>query len=87
LLQTKKLDKKMLIILYGSEFWKKVINFEALAEMGMIGEEDLKLFEWADEPGQAMQIIQNRMTEWYLEAETPLPRGEQKTPAISNTRN
>ncbi len=87
LLQTKKLEKKMLIILYGSDFWKKVINFEALAELGMIGQEDLKLFEWADEPEQAMEIIQTRLTEWYLTPETPLPRGEQKTPAISNTRN
>ena len=87
LIQTKKLDKKMLIVMYGSEFWNKVINFEALVEFGMIGREDFEVIEWADEPAQAMAIIQKRMTEWYLTPHTPLARGELKTPAISTTRN
>ncbi len=87
LVQTQKLDKKMLIVLYGSDFWKKVINFDALAEYGMISKSDLDLFEWADDPASAMNIIQTKLTEWYLTPEVPLPKGEQKTPAISNTNN
>jgi uncharacterized protein (TIGR00730 family) len=87
LMQTKKLDKKMLILLYGSDFWKQVIDFEALADFGMISRSDLDLFEWADDPASALKIIQDRMTEWYLQPKAPLPKGEQKTPAISTTRN
>ena len=87
LLQTKKLDKKMLIILYGSDFWKKVINFDALVEFGMISAEDLQLFEWADDPVTAGKMIQDRLTGWYLTPDSALPKAEEKTPAISNTRN
>src|SRR5678815_4494017 len=36
LAQTRKLAKKILIVLYGSEFWKEVINFDALVKHGMI---------------------------------------------------
>jgi len=87
LVQTKKLDKNMLIILYGSDFWNKVINFKAMAEFGVISESDLNLFEWADDPVSAQKIIQDRLTEWYLAPYCALPRAEQHTPAISHTRN
>ena len=86
LAQTQKLNNKILVVLYGSEFWKKVINFEALAEMGMISPADLNLFEWADNPASALKIIQDKLTSWYLTPEVSLPKGEQKTPAIAATR-
>ena len=36
--------KPIPILLFGAEFWNKVINFEALADEGVVGREDLKLF-------------------------------------------
>ena len=36
LAQTKKLESKILIVLYGSKFWKEIINFEALVRHGVI---------------------------------------------------
>ena len=36
LAQTKKLESKILIVLYGSKFWKEVINWEALVKHGVI---------------------------------------------------
>jgi hypothetical protein len=43
LAQTEKLSKKMLVILYGSDYWDQIFNLEPLAEWGAINEDDLKL--------------------------------------------
>ncbi len=43
LAQTGKLSKKLLVILYGSEYWNDVFDLEPLAEWGAINEEDLNL--------------------------------------------
>src|SRR5205814_445455 len=50
LAQTKKLAKKITVVIYGSEYWKHVINLEMLVEKGAIAPSDLELFEWADTP-------------------------------------
>lgn len=47
LIQTGKM-KPIPILLFGKEFWNRVINFEALAEEGVIGFDDLKLFHWVE---------------------------------------
>ena len=57
LVQTRKLRKKMPIILYGTDFWKEVVNFEALVKYGTISADDLKLFHFANTPGEAMEIL------------------------------
>ena len=49
LVQTQKLRKKMAVVLYGTSFWKEILNFEALVRHGMIAEEDLDLFKFADD--------------------------------------
>ncbi len=57
LAQTCKLDRRMAILLYGSSYWKEIINFEALVKYGMISAEDLNLFRFADEPQEAMSAL------------------------------
>jgi uncharacterized protein (TIGR00730 family) len=57
LAQTRKLDRRIRVILYGSGFWKEVVDFDALARHGMISPEDLDLFEWADDPGTALALL------------------------------
>jgi uncharacterized protein (TIGR00730 family) len=57
LVQTQKTVKKMPIVVYGSEFWKRMIDFEALAEWGVISPEDLDLFEFADDVDTAFKYI------------------------------
>lgn len=56
LVQTGK-AKAVPIVLFGSEFWKKLVNFDALVEQGTISEADLKLFHYVDEPQQAWDVI------------------------------
>ncbi|WP_313296832.1 TIGR00730 family Rossman fold protein [Diaphorobacter sp.] len=58
LVQTGK-AKALPIILFGSEFWKKLINFDALVEQGTISPNDLKLFRYVDEPAEAWAIIRD----------------------------
>jgi uncharacterized protein (TIGR00730 family) len=62
LVQTQKITKEMPIMLYGREFWKNLFNFEYLAETGMISEEDLMLFHFADDPDEAFEYLKRELT-------------------------
>jgi len=58
LAQTGKLARKIPIILYGPEFWREVIDFDALVRHGMIGADDVALFQFADDPATALRLLQ-----------------------------
>ena len=60
LIQTGKM-KPIPILLFGKEFWTKVINFEGLAEEGVINHEDLNLFTWVETAAEAWA----KVTEFY----------------------
>jgi uncharacterized protein (TIGR00730 family) len=55
--QTKKLEGKMTVILYGKDYWNEVLNFEALVRHGMIDANDLQLFSFASTPDEALTIL------------------------------
>ncbi len=76
LAQTRKLARKVPVILYGSGYWQEIINFDALVRHGMISGEDLKLFAFADDPGSAFKLLQAA-----IEVEP-----EEKTPDIAASR-
>ncbi len=57
LAQTHKLDKQMTIVIYGSTYWKNVINLNLLAEKGAIAVADKDLFQFADTPQQAFDLL------------------------------
>src|SRR5947209_8473666 len=65
--QTQKLAKKMTILLYGSAYWKEIINFDALVRYGMIAEEDLDLFQFADDPAAALELLKAGLTAYALQ--------------------
>lgn len=66
LVQTEKLMKKMTILIYGSEFWKKVLNFDYLVETHMISASDLKLFKYADSPEEAFAYLKEELSKNYV---------------------
>ena len=66
LAQTEKLKKKMLVVVYGSEYWERVINFGAMQEMGTIDASDRKLFRFADSPTGAFDLITSWLEKHYL---------------------
>jgi len=55
--QTRKLPNRVPVLMYGSEYWTKVINFEAMVELGMIAQSDLDLFKFADNPREAFEYL------------------------------
>lgn len=55
------------IVLFDRNYWRQVVNFDALLETGMIAAEHLELFEFADTPAEAWQSIERR----GLQAHTP----------------
>jgi uncharacterized protein (TIGR00730 family) len=79
--QTHKLAKKISIVIYGSQYWKEVINFDALVKYGTISPEDLSLFQYADDPATAFELLKKALEPWAEQPETP------ETPAISKSVN
>jgi uncharacterized protein (TIGR00730 family) len=86
LAQTRKLESKIVIVLYGTKFWNEVLNFEALVEHGTIDREDLKLFQYADDPETALGVLQEQLTRYFLEPEKPLAEPGGDTPEIAKSR-
>jgi uncharacterized protein (TIGR00730 family) len=62
LAQTGKVERKFAILLYGSEYWNEIVNFEALVRYGMISREDLSLFQFADTPQAAFEILEAHLS-------------------------
>jgi uncharacterized protein (TIGR00730 family) len=56
LVQTRK-AKPVPIILFGTEYWKRLFNFEVMIEEGAISPQDLNLFQYVDEPQAAWDAI------------------------------
>jgi uncharacterized protein (TIGR00730 family) len=79
LAQTHKLQKKITIVLYGSAYWKEILNLPALVKYGMIAETDLDLFQYADTPETALQILQENLTEHHLKPEAAKAGAEIET--------
>ena len=66
LAQTKKMAKKITVVLYGPEYWKKVFNLDVLVDTGAVSPKDMDLFEWAASPEEAFEILRKGLTENYL---------------------
>jgi uncharacterized protein (TIGR00730 family) len=61
LLQTGKMGHRSSILLYGSRFWKRAIDFGWLLEAGTISRQDLNLINYADTPTKAFEILKARL--------------------------
>jgi hypothetical protein len=83
LAQTHKLGNKITVVIYGSEYWKKVFNLDALVDTGAISPKDIELFQFADTPEQAFEMLRKGLTENYLVAEAAagtLAESQEMTP-------
>ena len=84
LAQTDKLAKKILVVIYGSEYWKKLINFQAMIDAGTISAGDLDLFKMVDSPEEGFEYLRDGLTKYHLGG---IPRKEgEPLPDIAKTR-
>ena len=59
--QTGKLERPIPILLYGSSYWKEIVNFDALVRHGMIDRADLDLISFVDSPEPALRLLQEKL--------------------------
>lgn len=67
--QTRKLAKKMTVLIYGSSYWNQVFNLDVLVDKGAISPKDRELFEFADTPEEAFEKLKEGLTRDHLEPE------------------
>ncbi len=84
LAQTQKLAKKIIVIVYGREYWNRVLNLNALADSGVISPEDTKLFSFCDTPEEAFECLKEGLTKYHLEPHVVRPPAEEG-PEIAKT--
>jgi len=84
LAQTDKLAKKILVVIYGSEYWNRILNFQAFVDAGTISPEDLNQFKIVDTPEDAFEFLRDGLTKYHLGG-APKHVGE-VLPEIAKTR-
>ncbi len=84
LAQTDKLAKKILVVIYGSEYWNRILNFQAFVDAGTIAPEDVNQFKIVDTPEDAFEYLRDGLTKYHLGG-APKKVGE-VLPDIAKTR-
>lgn len=57
LIQTKKIDRPLPIVVFGQDYWREIIDIEAMARWGTIAKEDLDLFTLVNTPQEAFKFL------------------------------
>jgi len=86
LAQTEKLAKKIVVVIYGSEYWKKIVNFDAMVDAGVISPQDLELFKISDSPEESFEFLKESLTRHHLGPQQPKRADEAAIPEIAKTR-
>ena len=82
LAQTEKLSKKLLVILYGTDYWDKVLDLKHLAEWGAIDEADMKLLCRVNSAAEAFEELKKHLVQHHMIPDTAQ---ETKAPGIAKT--
>ncbi len=86
LAQTDKLAKKILVVIYGSEYWHRIMNFQAFVDAGTVAPEDLNLFKFVDTPEDAFTFLRDGLTEYHLGGTPKKEKEHEVLPEIAKTR-
>jgi uncharacterized protein (TIGR00730 family) len=86
LAQTEKLAKKIVVVIYGTEYWNKLINFQAMVDAGVISAPDLDLFKMSDSPEESFEFLKDGLTKYHLAPQQAKRAGEPAVPEIAKTR-
>jgi len=83
LAQTQKLAKKILVVIYGSEYWKSLINFYAMLDAGTISASDLDLIRMVDSPEEGFEFLRDGLINYHLGPQKP--KATEAVPEIAKT--
>src|SRR5271166_6501758 len=86
LAQTDKLAKKILVVIYGSEYWHRIMNFQAFVDAGTVAPQDLNLFKFVDSPEDAFNFLREGLTEYHLGGPPKKEKEQEVLPEIAKTR-
>jgi len=78
LVQTEKIKKKLLIVIYDEKYWKSIVNFDALVENGVVSKNDLNLFSFCSNIDDAFNLIKKHFETNYLKTEKDVKATEPK---------
>ncbi len=84
LAQTHKLAKRIIVVIYGKEYWSRVLNLDALLDAGTISIEDKEGFHMVDTPEEAFEALQEGLTRYHLQPQAAKPVPEEG-PEIAKT--
>jgi uncharacterized protein (TIGR00730 family) len=82
LCQTRKLERPIVILMYGPTYWREIVDFAALARHGMIAEADLELLHFVDTPAEALALLQSNLESGTASAAPSFARS--RTPESPN---
>src|ERR1700734_846331 len=86
LAQTEKLAKKILVVIYGSEYWHRIMNFQAFVDAGTVAPQDLNLFKFVETPEDAFTFLRDGLTEYHLGGPPKKEKEKEVLPEIAKTR-
>src|ERR1700677_4631362 len=86
LAQTDKLAKKILVVIYGSEYWHRIMNFKAFVDAGTVSPQDLNLFKFVETPEDAFTFLRDGLTEYHLGGPPKKEKEQEVLPEIAKTR-
>jgi len=84
LAQTQKLAKKILVVIYGRDYWERLIDFQTMIDAGAISARDLELFKVVDTPEEGFEYLREGLTKYHLGPDRPRRVGE-VVPEIAKT--
>jgi len=84
--QTAKLDRKIVMLLYGSDYWREVVDFDALVRHGTVSPEDLELFTFVDDPATALRTLQAALHPTAPQRMTGQAADDDERPAFAPSR-
>jgi uncharacterized protein (TIGR00730 family) len=86
LAQTDKLAKKILVVIYGSEYWNRIINFQAFVDAGTVSPDDLELVRFVNSPEEGFEVLRDGLTQYHLGEQPNKKKQAEVLPEIAKTR-
>jgi uncharacterized protein (TIGR00730 family) len=84
LAQTQKLAKKIPVLIYGREYWDRVLNIHTMIDAGAVSPEDLDLLTIVNTPEEGFECLRDSLTKYHLGGHPKKPA--EVLPEIAKTR-